>query len=322
MNITEFYRNKIYPNLQYLNTSLDSIKYQRYALKLVQDSSPLSEKKYKKIMKIENGEFFYEYFNFCYMHNILSLIVYCTYHNCLPLICINEGKKDLIQWSWYFEEPFDTSRFSSSLPTVSCPKKFASYQPHFKDIYNADMISVWSSLYRQCVRLNSDTLNYIENEYKTIFSSYKKVLGVICRGTDYTTMKPSGHPVQPCVNEIIEHCQNHMKTSEYDAIYLATEERQIKEAFGAAFPGKILENKRKYYDDIYYSSQEISYIKDVHFDRENNNYWMGLEYLSSITLLSRCTSLIGSNCGGTMAAIFMNDHKYEYTHIFDLGLYP
>ena len=55
---------------------------------------------------------------------------------------------------------------------------------------------------------------------------------------------------------------------------------------------------------------------------KNNNYLMGLEYLSSIILLSRCTSLIGGNCGGTMAALFFNDSRYEYTHIFDLGPLP
>lgn len=84
----------------------------------------------------------------------------------------------------------------------------------------------------------------------------------------------------------------------------------------------ILENKRRYYDDIYDKDSSISYIKDVHFERENDNYWSGLEYLSSIILLSRCDALVGGNCGGTLGAIFFNDEKYEFTHVFDLGLYP
>lgn len=32
--------------------------------------------------------------------------------------------------------------------------------------------------------------------------------------------------------------------------------------------------------------------------------------------------LVGGNCGGTLGAIFFNDEKYEFTHVFDLGLYP
>ena len=54
----------------------------------------------------------------------------------------------------------------------------------------------------------------------------------------------------------------------YDAIYLATEERKIRDAFEKAFPDKILENKRVYYDDIYDQDDSISYIKDVHFERK------------------------------------------------------
>lgn len=48
----------------------------------------------------------------------------------------------------------------------------------------------------------------------------------------------------------------------------------------------------------------------------------GLEYLSSIILLSRCTALVGGNCGGTLGALFFNDEKYEFVHVFNLGLYP
>ena len=69
-------------------------------------------------------------------------------------------------------------------------------------------------------------------------------------------------------------------------------------------------------------TEYISYIKDVHFERKNDNYLSGLEYLSSIILLSRCTALVGGNCGGTLGALFFNDEKYEFVHVFNLGLYP
>lgn len=75
-------------------------------------------------------------------------------------------------------------------------------------------------------------------------------------------------------------------------------------------------------DDIYDQDDSISYIKDVHFERKNDNYLSGLEYLSSIILLSRCTALVGGNCGGTLGALFFNDEKYEFVHVFNLGLYP
>ena len=47
----------------------------------------------------------------------------------------------------------------------------------------------------------------------------------------------------------------------YDAIYLATEERKTRDLFKKEFPGKILENKRRYYDDIYDKDSSICYYQ-------------------------------------------------------------
>lgn len=320
MGILNFYHKKIYPNIYLWRQQIDAVSYKRYARKLVKDFSHFTSKKKKGIMLITEGEFFYEYFNFCYLHNILSLMLYAMKHNYIPRIAINQGKSDIIQWEWHFKQPFSES--TQSMPVFPCPRKATSFLPHFMDIYSPEMRNLWSTLYRQCIQVNEKTQGYFDQEYERIFSKHSRILGVICRGTDYLTLKPAGHPVQPSVEEVISHCQEHMKQYSYDAIYLATEERQIRDAFCQAFPNMILENKRSYYDDIYYNDQSIRYIKDVHFNRDNNNYWRGLEYFSSINLLSQCTSLIGGNCGGTLAAVLLNDGAYEYTHIFNLGLYP
>ena len=321
MKLIELYQKKIYPNLQYLFTKFDSVKYRNYVVSLPENFASDISQKYQKVMRICEGEYEYEYFNFCYLNNVLSLVIFCLRSGFLPSIEINHSKSSQIQWTWYFEQPFHIE------PTIPCqeeicPRRSASFQPHFEDIYNPEMIKLWGKIYNQCMCFNTSTYSYIQEEYRSLISPYKRVLGIICRGTDYTSLDPPGHPVQPSVQEVISYCQEHMKNTPYDAIYLATEERKIRDAFAAAFPGKILENKRKYYDDIYYSDNSIQYIKDVHFQRENDDYLSGLEYLSSITLLSRCTSLVGGNCTGTMAAVFLNSGRYEHVHIFDYGLYP
>lgn len=322
MNIYEIYKQKLYPNIDYWYHSLNSIRYRKFALHLSEDFLSTDNFHPKRIMRIAKGEYSYEYFNFCYLHNILSLMLYAVYHHAYPLVCINESEKDLIQWDWYFHQPqIDLSKLHT-LPSIDCAHATVSFQPHFKDIYNPTFIRLWGNLYANFVHLNDTTKQYIETEYQTLFSGKRRVLGVICRGTDYITLHPPGHPVQPSVDDVIVHCKKLLNTHTYDAIYLATEEKQIRDTFCQAFPNMILENKRRYYDDIYYKNQDIQYIKDVQFDRENNNYWTGLEYLSSIILLSRCSALVGGNCGGTMAALFFNNCQYQYTHIFDLGLYP
>ena len=105
------------------------------------------------------------------------------------------------------------------------------------------------------------------------------------------------------------------------AYYEQEDYASARDAFEKAFPDKILENKRVYYDDIYDQDDSISYIKDVHFERKNDNYLSGLEYLSSIILLSRCTALVGGNCGGTLGALFFNDEKHKKNNIFKVLIY-
>ena len=215
-----------------------------------------------------------------------------------------------------------SQKIKQSIKKVSCKKKTNAYLPAFKDIYSKKELHIWCQWYKKYVHLNQKTSQYVDAEYQHLFAGRNKVLGVICRGTDYLALKPSGHPVQPSTRKVIEICRKYMDYEGYDAIYLATEERKIRDAFEKAFPDKILENKRVYYDDIYDQDDSISYIKDVHFERKNDNYLSGLEYLSSIILLSRCTALVGGNCGGTLGALFFNDEKYEFVHVFNLGLYP
>ena len=54
------------------------------------------------------------------------------------------------------------------------------------------------------------------------------------------------------------------------------EEKKIEERFEQEFPGKILINKRSYYDNYY--ANKCTYIREVNFERENDSYYKGLEY--------------------------------------------
>lgn len=143
----------------------------------------------------------------------------------------------------------------------------------------------------------------------------------MCRGTDYTVKKPSGHPVQPTPEYLINYIGEKLSVLQIDFIYLATEEKRILDLFEDSFPGRIITNNRTYYDDKYYSAKEAKCIGEISFERDNDNYWKGIEYLSSIYILSKCASLIGGNCGASQGAIYLNNLKYEFCDIINLGLY-
>ena len=264
MSLKDIYNQKIYPNLYFIEQRIERVPYHIYAGKHADDTENFNKDSIK-IMQIKEGEYEYEYFNFCYLHNMLSLIIYARYHKMYPQICVNADNKENIQWEWYFESLNEEVSSKRDVTFAECKKKTNAYLPKFDDIFAQKEVHIWCQWYKKYIRLNSKTQKYVEEEYKQLFEGKNKVLGVICRGTDYLALKPSGHPVQPEIQNVIAYCKKYMEKDAYDAIYLATEERKTRDIFERAFPGKILENRRQYYDDIYDKDTSISYIKYVNF---------------------------------------------------------
>ncbi len=50
---------------------------------------------------------------------------------------------------------------------------------------------------------------------------------------------------------------------------------------------------------------------------------MGMDYILSIDLLSKCNSLIASGgCGGLSEAFRQNEGRYNNVYVFELGVNP
>ena len=92
----------------------------------------------------------------------------------------------------------------------------------------------------------------------------------------------------------------------------------MQELFQSKFPGRVLVNDRRYYESPDYHAIPLW---DVHHKRERDSYFRGVEYLSSMDLLSRCDIMVGGLCGGSQAALLMNQGKYKEVHLFDCGNY-
>ncbi len=171
---------------------------------------------------------------------------------------------------------------------------------------------LWHRLICDFCRLNDNEKQYIENECHDVLSKGTRVLAIVCRGTDY---KIANMAKQPEVNDVISEAKIWMTKYNYDKIYLATEEEAIYDQFEKALPGKILVNKRTYYDKAM-KEQNVRFIGQVSFDRENDDYLKGLEYLSSIIIVSRCRVPLAGYCGASNMALLYNGEKYERFKIY------
>lgn len=180
-----------------------------------------------------------------------------------------------------------------------------------------DLQLQFSALYKKYIRFQPDVQSYLEQEYTELLQNKGSVLGVLVRGTDYVQSKPFMHPVQPTLEQVIALIEKKQDTCHWDYIYLATEEQAVSSALRRRYPGRIIENSRSYYDGDYSGQWLYSVLKKS----DDMAYLSGLQYLSSIFLLSKCDYLTGGLCGGTQAALIMNGGRYKSVDLFDNGDY-
>lgn len=256
-------------------------------------------------------EYHFRFYNALFHNSTMAHVLYEAERGNIPRICDEFGV-----WNDFFEQPFGDD---GGVPETESTVKGNLCVPRFGP-YNKTVTRLWQKVYRDFTIPNKTLQSYVDSECAQIFKDTDKVLGVLCRGTDYIILRPKNHPRQPSVDEVVSTCRKWMKKYGYEAIYLATEEKAICERFEKEFPGKILTNNRSYYDDKM-KEEGLSQITEVHFDRENDDYYKGLEYLSSLYILSRCKAFVAGNCGGTGIAFLLNDDKFERMKVFDKGLY-
>lgn len=272
----------------------------------------------KGIMIIEESEWHYPFFNCDFVRTILSQSLAVLYRGYTPYIKLKNRQEGETNWDTFFRQPFgvDVRRGGAVCKCGYSPKKFA-YGYYFHTPFIKHHYKRWCKIFKKLVVLNDDTKHYIDDEYKRIINPSSRIMGVLCRGTDYLDYK--GLPIQPKVEDMISDCKVWMSEYHYEYIYLATESEEIYNQFVAAFPNQIIVNKRDYFDKKM-SAECLRLIGEVHFDRENDNYIRGLQYLSSLVILSRCNALLAGNCGGTLFSLFYNNRKYERFKIYDLGI--
>lgn len=177
------------------------------------------------------------------------------------------------------------------------------------------VMDAWRMLYKKYIRLKPEVKAKMDEERSMLIQPGERILGVICRGTDYTNFKPVGHWVQPDASVIIEKAEKCMDEWNCDKIFLATEDTDVYEEFKKAFPGRVIVNSKQW---VQYDGKQG--INNYGSARDNDKMLQGLEYLTTIYILSKCNCLIGGRAGGTVGAMVMSE-GYEKQYFWDLGKY-
>lgn len=130
-------------------------------------------------------------------------------------------------WEFYFQQPcgyslVDISRSKSVIWGSGWVEDIFPYNDVSFLLDKNGEINKWMQVAQTYFRLSDEAQKRVD-EVKELLGE-KKTLGVLCRGTDYTSNKPRGHHIQPSVNEMCEKIDDVLAQYHCEQIFLGTEE--------------------------------------------------------------------------------------------------
>lgn len=182
---------------------------------------------------------------------------------------------------------------------------------------------VWNNFKYNEIQLKSQILNYIhinENlvQNATDFISNtlaEKTLGILIRGTDYLTIKPKNHPIQPTLQQIFDDVDKIIDL--YENIFLCTESATYYSEFVKRYGINVI----KTYQTVRFENINC-YIASKY---QNLTYEQKLiiakQYFISILILTNLNAVILSKTSATSVYQILRQTVPTFEKIYDLGTY-
>lgn len=126
----------------------------------------------------------------------------------------------------------------------------------------------------------------------------EKVVGVLCRGTDYTSKKPCGHPIQPDLESVFTKVDEVLERFQCTKIFLGTEDKDIYGKFKKRYQGRVVTNRQHF---VAYNCRGgrriVRQIDSQQYDRFKGR-WDGLfnHNCAAFTLQLFCGRMDIGNC--------------------------
>ena len=210
-------------------------------------------------------------------------------------------------WEFYFEQPCgygldDIGRSKNIILSSGLVGK-NNFFPEERMVRKPEEYQMWRRLFQKYFHVKKEILEEAEELRKEMFHG-ERVLGVLCRGTDYTNTRPKDHPIQPEAADVIDKVNEVLEKQKCEYIYLATEDYDIHSAFEKQYGSRLRSMKTRRYHNTGNEN-----INDISARGEKNRYLLGKDYLITILLLADCDCLVAGSAGGTYGALLMGHIK-------------
>ena len=141
-------------------------------------------------------------------------------------------------------------------------------------------------------------------------------MGIVYRGTDYISIQPANHMIQPDIDEFIDICIEKQQEWNCRWLYIATEDADALEKFK-----KVFENNLLYTNQIRYKNTGDRFLAQIHNNRKDDEYWRGYEYLEALLILTQCSYLVAGQNNGVDGSMILKNSEFKDMYIFDKGKY-
>ncbi len=184
--------------------------------------------------------------------SVMNHIIYAVCTGKVPVVDLKYRKsiyfKDGRQfrdnvWEYFFKQPFKLSLSDISENDdveISLDSHFApntdgisaKYMPVSNESKILPKMAEAKENYKKYFIFNDEMKNYLEHRYTEAIGDCGNILGVLCRGTDYSKRRTFAECIQPKITDVIKKTGEILKKyPEITKIYLATEDNDIYETF-------------------------------------------------------------------------------------------
>lgn len=233
---------------------------------------------------------------------------------------LSDRDSDKNAWELFFEQPGGytleaISRSKNIVLSASLPYP-KGVEIGFNTVIDRALHEKYHRTFNQFIRPCGPVKAYLEKKYEAIMEERGKVLGVLCRGTDYTESRPVGHPIQPTKEQALQKVQALMKEHGFNHVFLATEDERYFNHFKQELGEKLLFSGQKLYSGM----NGHRFLSEIKVDNYSEKWHNIVDYYATIHILSKCDSLLAGLTCGSICAYLMSD-GYNYRHIWNLGVY-
>lgn len=166
-------------------------------------------------------------------------------------------------------------------------------------------------------------LNYINQQVKAEVDKIRpavlpcpdRTIGVLIRGTDYTSTHLPGHSIMASPEQVLEKVQEFEMDEKFDYIFLSTEDEDVLERMK-----ELCGERLCYIDQKRFRLNRGELLSSQKKEREQEGWLKGKEYLTTLKLLTECSAFIASgSCCGTTCVLNSGAEHFSRCNVFNLG---